>query len=296
MLEVPKKESVHVLQSIWGLWYLLLWLLFGKGHVGRTAVATALYIQSDAIDRKTMCVKSVDDGYPAANLDSTRPANIPDIEIMIMPNSAVERAVDGKSLITLHPTLVQPRGSGRVELATTDALAQPRIVYPLLSTDEDIATARLAVRFTMRLAQQFFDSEYPYPCKLAFAPGQNPELLEGWEKTFPKDYMLPTVVASMEPHKEAKTWETVSDEEIDDYMRRVSHTSLHFSGTCPMSNDSKTGVVDQSLRVHGFSNLRIADTSVFPKIPSCHTMAPVMAVAERCADMVKAAWAAKQPA
>jgi choline dehydrogenase-like flavoprotein len=82
----------------------------------------------------------------------------------------------------------------------------------------------------------------------------------------------------------------VTDEEIDDYMRRVSHTSLHFAGTCPISNDNESGVVDQSLRVHGFSNLRIADTSVFPKIPSCHTMAPAMVVAERCADMVKAAW------
>lgn len=61
-----------------------------------------------------------------------------------------------------------------------------------------------------------------------------------------------------------------------------------------MSNDEKTGVVDQQLRVYGFTNFRLADTSVFPKIPSCHTMAPVMAVAERCADFVKAAWEEKK--
>ena len=56
-----------------------------------------------------------------------------------------------------------------------------------------------------------------------------------------------------------------------------------------MSNDEKTSVVDLQLRVHGFSNLKIADTSAFPKIPSCHTMAPMMAVAERCAKFIKSA-------
>jgi choline dehydrogenase-like flavoprotein len=252
-----------------------------------------LYLRSNNIDRKTMQVK--ENGISC--LDSSLPQNIPDLEIMIMPNSAVERAVEGMPLISLHPTIVQPRGSGRVELANTDALAQPRIIYPLLNNDHDIATARLAVRFTMRLADEFQHSGYPYPSRLAFGPGQDPTALETWEKSFPDEYMLPKTVPSPNSdryEKEPKTWENVSDEEIDDYMRRVSHTSLHFAGTCPISNDKESGVVDQSLRVHGFSNLRIADASVFPKIPCCHTMAPVMVVAERCADMVKDACKEKQ--
>lgn len=57
-----------------------------------------------------------------------------------------------------------------------------------------------------------------------------------------------------------------------------------------MSNSAESGVVDQQLRVHGFQNLRIADASVFPEVPSGHTMAPVMMVAERCADFVKDVW------
>ncbi|KAI0391446.1 putative GMC oxidoreductase [Xylariaceae sp. FL0594] len=270
MLEVPKEETVHYLESIWGLWHILLWLLFGKGLVALSSMTTALYVHTKAIDKDTMEVKT-----SASSLHSSLSANVPDIKLMIMPNSAVERAVDGHSLISLYPTLVQPRGSGRIDLANIDPFAQPRITYPLFTDQHDIESARLAVRFTMRLAEKFQQSGYPYSAKLAFAPGQDPAILEKWEQT-------------------NKTWNTVTDEEIDDYVRRVSHTSLHFSGTCPMSTTEQSGVVDQSLRVHGFSNLRIADTSVFPRIPSCHTMAPVMVVAERCADMIKTAWEGKR--
>ena len=217
--------------------------------------------------------------------------------------------------MSLYPTLVQPRGSGRVELASKDALAQPRIEYPLFNDPHDIVSARLAIRFTMRLAEELQHSGYPYPAKLTFAPGQDLTVLEHWEKVAPINYLPVVVLAAplvsgaqkpqvvLEPDRashvapesrKAKTWRNVTDDEIDDYLRRVSHTSLHFASTCPMSNDEKSGVVDQKLRVHGFSNLRIADTSVFPRIPSCHTMAPTIMVAERCADFILASWKGKK--
>ena len=50
-------------------------------------------------------------------------------------------------------------------------------------------------------------------------------------------------------------------------------------------------MVDTALRVRGVRGLRVADASVFPEIVGAHTMAPVVMVAERCADFVKAAWA-----
>ncbi|OTA69259.1 GMC oxidoreductase [Hypoxylon sp. EC38] len=254
MLDVPRKETFHILETIWGIWHILLWLFFGKGFLGLSSVSTAIYIRTGAIDKSTMQVKSHDEeGYD--NLDASSTRNIPDIESRSRP-----------CVMSLYPTLLQPHGSGSVELASTDPLAQPRVVYPMYTNENDIASARLAVRFTMRLADELQHSGYPYPARLAFAPGQDPSILE----------------------------ENVTDDDIDDYLKRVTHTSSHFSGTCPMSNDEKSGVVDQELRVHGFSNLRIADASIFPKIPSCHTMAPVMMVAERCADFVKATWRGKK--
>ena len=55
-------------------------------------------------------------------------------------------------------------------------------------------------------------------------------------------------------------------------------------GTAP-----ETSVVDAELRVHGVPNLRVCDASVFPSVPAAHLQAPVIAVAEKCADMIRSA-------
>ncbi|TVY64255.1 L-sorbose 1-dehydrogenase [Lachnellula suecica] len=53
-------------------------------------------------------------------------------------------------------------------------------------------------------------------------------------------------------------------------------------------SDDVPGVVADDLRVHGFSNLRVCDASIFPQTVCTHTQAPVVMVAEKCADMIKA--------
>ncbi|KAH9907573.1 hypothetical protein F4778DRAFT_777997 [Xylariomycetidae sp. FL2044] len=114
----------------------------------------------------------------------------------------------------------------------------------------------------MRLVDIFLHSGYPYASKPIVAPGQAPTALELWERSFPDEYLLPKAVLSSGADRQPKTWATLTDEEIDDYMRRVSHASLRFAETCPMASGPESGVVDQSLRAHGFSNLWIADTSL----------------------------------
>ncbi|KAH6904199.1 hypothetical protein BKA70DRAFT_1432404 [Coprinopsis sp. MPI-PUGE-AT-0042] len=52
------------------------------------------------------------------------------------------------------------------------------------------------------------------------------------------------------------------------------------------------GVVNPDLRVKKVSGLRVVDASIMPHIPTGHTQAPVYAIAERAADIVKAHWAA----
>ncbi len=47
------------------------------------------------------------------------------------------------------------------------------------------------------------------------------------------------------------------------------------------------GVVDDELKVYGVTNLRVADSSIFPWIPATHLQAPTVAVAEKCADMLR---------
>ena len=52
------------------------------------------------------------------------------------------------------------------------------------------------------------------------------------------------------------------------------------------SNDP-TAVVTPELKVVGVEGLRVADASVFPTITSGNTNAPVIALAERAASIIK---------
>ena len=47
-------------------------------------------------------------------------------------------------------------------------------------------------------------------------------------------------------------------------------------------------VVDAELRVHGIAGLSICDASIFPFVTSANTNAPVIAVAEKGAELIAA--------
>ena len=47
-------------------------------------------------------------------------------------------------------------------------------------------------------------------------------------------------------------------------------------------------MVDSQLRVHGLEGLRVVDASIFPLIPGGNTNAPMIMVAERAADLIRA--------
>ncbi|KAI8715336.1 hypothetical protein NCS52_01041000 [Fusarium sp. LHS14.1] len=77
----------------------------------------------------------------------------------------------------------------------------------------------------------------------------------------------------------------------DKLMREVLRgltTERHPSGTVAMMPRDMGGVVDPALRVYGTCNLRVADASIMPLIPSAHLQAVVYAIAEKAADMIKA--------
>jgi len=101
--------------------------------------------------------------------------------------------------------------------------------------------------------------------------------------------MMPQVTAInvLEPQMQKLT-----DAELRAYIRQNLATLYHPVGSCAMGGDSRlaasrlTSVVDPELRVRGVAGLRVVDASVMPAVPRGNTNAPVIAIAERAADLI----------
>lgn len=147
---------------------------------------------------------------------------------------------------------LRPHGRGTVRLHSSDPLAAPSIQLGLLSHEADRHFAREMLRFIRR----FFATE---PVR---------EL----------------VSAELMPGPQID-----SDEALDAHLRATIQTGMHPTSSCAMGLEPADSVVDAQLRVHGLAGLRIADTSVMPRIVSGNTSAPAMMIGEKAADMILAA-------
>jgi choline dehydrogenase len=76
-----------------------------------------------------------------------------------------------------------------------------------------------------------------------------------------------------------------TDEEVLEYIRAEGNSVYHPVGTCKMGSDNMA-VVDPTLKVIGIKNLRVADASVMPIIPSGNTNAGTVMIAERCSEFI----------
>ena len=79
--------------------------------------------------------------------------------------------------------------------------------------------------------------------------------------------------------------DTVSDKDIERYVRAKVDTDYHPSCSCRMGTDSMS-VVDGEMRVHGIDGLRVVDASVMPDIVSGNLNAPTQMMALRAADFI----------
>ena len=74
--------------------------------------------------------------------------------------------------------------------------------------------------------------------------------------------------------------------ELGDYVARTASTFFHPVGTCKMGAGPDS-VVDPLLRVHGTANLRVADASVIPDIPSANPNATATMIGWRAGAFIR---------
>ncbi|KAI9858036.1 MAG: hypothetical protein M1824_004502 [Vezdaea acicularis] len=104
---------------------------------------------------------------------------------------------------------------------------------------------------------------------------------------FNREILATPEMSELEPAQFVPTVDA-DDNSLVDTIKNGIRTEFHPSGTCAMLPQDLGGVVDPHLRVYGMQNLRVVDAGVFPLIPAAHMQAPVYAVAEKAADIIKA--------
>jgi choline dehydrogenase len=83
--------------------------------------------------------------------------------------------------------------------------------------------------------------------------------------------------------------DAVTDDDLLDYIHKTHNTVYHPAATARMGADGDPmAVLDPQLRVRGAQRLRVVDASAMPKLPAVNPNITVMAMGEKCAELIKA--------
>jgi choline dehydrogenase-like flavoprotein len=118
------------------------------------------------------------------------------------------------------------------------------------------------------------------------APGDLERLVAGFRRV--RSILGRPALAGLGGRELAGSAAARTDEEIERFVRSHADTIYHPVGSCRMGPGPRD-VVDAQLRVHGLEGLRVVDASIMPRIVSGNTTAPTVMIAERAADLVRAA-------
>ena len=184
----------------------------------------------------------------------TRPElDEPDVQFHLVPytiKSAARRELHEEPGLTTACYQLRPESLGSVHISSADPSVQPSIRFNFLSDPIDQQTMIDGFRLMRRLAM-----------------AKALDGLRGEER-------------SPGAHID-------SDDEILNWIRENAETAYHPIGTCRMGPVTGLTVVDDRLRVHGLSGLRIADASIMPTMISGNTNAASIMIGEKAAAMIK---------
>lgn len=178
-------------------------------------------------------------------------ARSPDVQFHLGLGSGIEAGVPRlkNAGVTLNSAYLHPRSRGTVRLASADPAAAPLLDPNYWSDPHDRKMSIEALKLARQIMRQ--------------------------------DALKPFVLAERLPGPGAMT-----DEELFDYGCANAKTDHHPVGTCRMGTD-ELAVVDLQLRVRGLEGLRVCDSSIMPRVPSCNTNAPTIMVGEKGADIIR---------
>ena len=188
----------------------------------------------------------------AAFIRSQAGVPYPDIQYHFLPMAV---RYDGKAAaeghgFQAHTGPMRSVSRGSVTLRSSDPNDDPRILFNYMSDPQDWEDFRTCIRLT----REVFGQE-------AFAPFVKHEIQPGTDLQ--------------------------SDADLDGFISEHAESAYHPCGTCRMGRPDDPGaVVNPQGQVIGVEALRVADSSIFPRITNGNLNAPSIMVGEKMSDHI----------
>lgn len=191
--------------------------------------------------------------FESAAFVRSRPGiDYPDIQYHFLPIAVRydgQAAAEGHGF-QAHVGPMRSASRGSVTLRSADPADDPVIRFNYMSTEKDWADFRHCIRLTREIFAQ-----------AAFEPFRGKEILPGSQ--------------------------VQSDDELDAHIRDHAESAYHPCGTCRMGRrEDPMSVVDPDCRVIGVDGLRVADSSIFPRITNGNLNGPSIMTGEKAADHI----------
>ncbi|MDF1669814.1 MAG: choline dehydrogenase [Roseovarius sp.] len=176
----------------------------------------------------------------------------PDIQFHFLP---IAVRYDGRAAaeghgFQAHVGPMRSTSRGAITLRSANPADDPMIRFNYMSQDRDWQEFRTCIRLTREVFAQD-----------AFKPFSRHEIQPGID--------------------------VQSDDDLDEFIREHAESAFHPCGTCRMGRvNDKHAVVDPHARVIGVDGLRVADSSIFPRITNGNLNAPSIMVGEKTSDHI----------
>ncbi|KXF90841.1 choline dehydrogenase [Phaeobacter inhibens] len=188
----------------------------------------------------------------AAFIRSDKGVDYPDIQYHFLPIAVRydgQAAAEGHGF-QAHVGPMRSDSRGEVTLASADPNDAPKILFNYMSTEKDWEDFRKCIRLT--------------------------------REVFAQDAMKPFVKHEIQPGDALQ-----SDEELNGFIREHVESAYHPCGTCKMGAvEDPMAVVDPECRVIGVEGLRVADSSIFPRITNGNLNGPSIMTGEKASDHI----------